>query len=67
MPDTDSPAGIPDLYERLEALEAKVAANQARLSALEAWGQQAATNLQRNVDAMAEQTRRERWVKTLRR
>ena len=61
------PGGIPELLERLEALEAKVATNQARLSALEAWGQQAATNLQRNVDAIAEQTRRERWVKTLRR
>lgn len=60
-------AGIPELLARIEALEAKVATNQERLSALEGWGRQTASQLQRNVEAMAEETRRARWLRTLRR
>lgn len=64
---TPDPPSVPELAERIAALEERVARNDTRLDTLEGWGQETAQELQRNVESIREETRRARWLRTLRR
>ena len=67
-------AGLPDLTDalaqlasRVAALEAYVSRNEARISALEQWGASEAQTLRAKVEAVQEDARRARWLRSLRR
>lgn len=55
------------LEARVAALDAYVTRNDARISALEQWGATEAQTLRAKVDAVQEEARRTRWLRTLRR
>ena len=58
---------IVKLEARVTALDAYVTRNDARISALEQWGATEAQTLRAKVDAVQEEARRARWLRTLRR
>lgn len=60
-------AGLPEVLERIDALEAYVGRNDARITAIETRQQAAIAGAQREFEAARETRQRDRWLQTLRR
>lgn len=60
-------AGLPEVLERIEALEAYVGRNDARITAIETRQHAAIAGAQREFEAARETRQRDRWLATLRR